>query len=256
MKDRYNYQKNGARRWLVAALVLATIAAGCAVEGSGTSTSSSVVGSDTSTSTSSTVTTTTVPKSTSTTATTLTTATTSMTTSTTTTTVPEPDEVRLSFDGLGVVEFGTSEQPTTTAVAATLGDPDEDTGWLGSAQSPFGVCGGDEYRMVRWGQLGVLFTNGSGGDGRHFAMYGYGDFINVAPGTPALATPEGITVTDTASDVLNTYGEKATFVAGSEVVAPYISVASTTGVDMIFHIDGTKTSGTVTSIRAGYSCGE
>jgi hypothetical protein len=58
MKDRYNYQKNGARRWLVAALVLATIAAGCAVEGSGTSTSSSVVGSDTSTSTSSTVTTT------------------------------------------------------------------------------------------------------------------------------------------------------------------------------------------------------
>ncbi len=170
--------------------------------------------------------------------------------------MPEPDEATLSYEGLGVVEFGESEQPTVTAVASTLGDPDEDTAWIGSAQSPFGLCGGNEYRMVRWGQLGMLFTNGPGGAGGAFAMYGYGDFTNATPGVPALATPEGITVTDTSSDVLNTYGDRATFIAGSEVVAPYISVASTTGDDMIFQIDGTETSGSVVGIRAGYPCGE
>jgi hypothetical protein len=170
--------------------------------------------------------------------------------------------VVLGFDGLGLAAFGETETGVVDALKAVLGPADDDSGWVQYAnrQPGFGVCGGDEWRLVQWDQLGVLFTNGTppgGGDpGPHFAMYGYGTFHDVAPGVPVLATADGVTVGTSGQTVLDIYGAAATFVTGDEIVAPQIIVEGGSPNPMLVLLDGDAASGDVTGIRAGFLCGE
>lgn len=182
------------------------------------------------------------------------------TTATTSTTTPP--SVVLGFDGLGVAAFRETETGVIDALEAFLGPPDDDSGWVQYAdqQPGFGACGGDEWRLVRWGQLGVLLTNGAppgGGDATpHFAMYGYGGLHGLAPSVPALTTADGVTVGTSGQTVLDVYGAAATFVAGDEIVSPYILIEDGSPNPMLVLLDGDAPTGDVIGIRAGFLCGE
>jgi hypothetical protein len=169
----------------------------------------------------------------------------------------------LAADGLGVTSFGADPEEAVRPIEASLGEPDEDTGWtLYSEMQPgFGVCGGSEYRMVQWGQLGVLFTDNdrSGyahGAERHFSTYGYGRFIDIPANTPPLDTTEGLTVGDSYGDAVHLYGESAELHQGDEVFEPYITIDLGEVNPLIATLDEAEESGQILSISGGYRCGE
>lgn len=91
----------------------------------------------------------------STTSTTATTST-SSTTAPTTTGPGAPAGLILRGDGLGIVAFGTPEAAAESALRAALGDPADDSGWMG----PDAAFPG---RVVTWPGLVALFHEGSGG---------------------------------------------------------------------------------------------
>ncbi len=106
---------------------------------------------------------------------------------------------RLKANGLGGIGFGT---PTDIALVefallgdpADEGDPDEDTGWIDAPTSPFGVCPGDEVRMVRWGNVRTFFTRVGLTEGEFFTWQvdGFGGFAD-----KRLVTPNGLRLGDT-----------------------------------------------------------
>ncbi len=169
--------------------------------------------------------------------------------------------VVLTSDGLGVIQFGAAPQDTIDALSSALGSPDEDSGWVAYSnyQPGFGVCGGTQWWMARWGQLGVLFTNGADSvyapeDQPHFAMYGYGWWIGVPPDEIPLRTSAGLTLGDTKDETLALYGEAATFVAGDEIVQPYVRLDLDDANPQLALLD--RQTLTIVQIRGGTSCGE
>jgi hypothetical protein len=116
---------------------------------------------------------------------------------------PEPDAsgVVLASDGLGVTSFFTQAGYAIDALVAALGPPDEDSGWVTD-----GPCTGAHLNL-RWdlagATLGVHFTDAESSN-PVFSDYGY--FGSAATPNP-LATPEGISVGSSTSDVVAAYPE-------------------------------------------------
>ena len=108
---------------------------------------------------------------------------------------------RLKATGIGNIDFGTDTEFALLEIAL-LGDPmwegapDEDSGWIESFSSPYGVCPGTHVRMVRWDNLRTFFTrSGIADEGEFFTwqslgtQWGYPD--------RGLATTTGLRVNDT-----------------------------------------------------------
>lgn len=108
------------------------------------------------------------------------------------------DPFRLKANGIGNIPFGT---PTDFALvelalmgdAANEGDPDEDSGWIPAGNSPYGVCPGDQVRMVRWGNVRTFFTRVGLAEGEffHWQVVSFGGFED-----KRLATPNGLRLGD------------------------------------------------------------
>ena len=177
----------------------------------------------------------------------------------TTTTAPTEAPLALRADGLGVVEFGAGPESAIPALRAVLGPPDKDSGWNRPAQlqSPFGVCGEEHWRVLRWGQLGVQFTDADTGygDGRHLSQYGYG-FWNAAAGEPRLGTPEGLTLGHDYADARQRYGERATFHAGDEIVPGRIVITGGAAHPIVGVLEGHSQDSPIVQIVGGSGCGE
>lgn len=156
-------RRSAATGALVVVIGLALLGAGCSKDeappvSTGSSTSSpatSAAGSSTTTAPG-----TTAGPATSAPATTSTTAPTSSSTttaSTATTTGPgAPAGLILRGDGLGLVAFGTPEATAESTLRAALGDPSDDSGWLGPDMPYPG-------RVLSWPGLVALFHEGAGG---------------------------------------------------------------------------------------------
>ena len=172
----------------------------------------------TSTSTTSTTTTTTPTTSSSTTSSSTTTTststtTTSTTTSTTSTTVATTipgSGVVLEGNGLDVAEFGDDPEEAIAALTDALGDPDEDTGWVGSTDSQFGTCPGTVVRGVRWQTLWALFTDGETEweeDDPHFFAYQHASFFDPSA-VMGLVTEEGVGLGSSRAELEDAYGDR------------------------------------------------
>lgn len=122
---------------------------------------------------------------------------------------PRGSLVQLSMSGLGVVVFGDEPEFAIEALGSRLGAPEEDSGWIESINSRFGVCPGNFVRGVRWQHLRVLFTDGRTDYGNertpHLFAWSYGKGVGARVGRLDLRTPEGIGLRSTVSDVRRAY---------------------------------------------------
>lgn len=247
------------KRTLLGAIVVALVAAGCANDADSTTTVPATL--TTTSSTAAPETTTTVPEETTTTIaeTTTTVAETTTTASTTTTTAAEEDNLELSDEGVQAgatwVPFGTIDDDAIAAVAAVLGAPTDDSGWIDSF-SGYGTCPGSVVRGVHWDAYVMLFTQSdtdfwSGGVPHFFAWY-YTDVV------PALATTEGLVIGDTLATLEALYGGPELEI-DEDPFDPSGGIWSydTVGFTGLWGFaDGQSPESVISSINGGQGCGE
>lgn len=159
--------------------------------------------------------------------------------------------VSLRPDGLGVAAFGTEAAAAEAALVASLGPPDEDSGWVDAVTSPFGVCPGTQVRGLRWGPLQVLFTDE--GATRVFT-YVYASSL-VKPGEPiaaasGLQTPEGIGLGTALADL------QAAYPSLSVTTDLYGPTFLTAAGGLSGTLSAETADGFVTSLIGGVFCGE
>jgi hypothetical protein len=133
---------------------------------------------------------------------------------------PVDDLLVLDHDGLGIVEFGDPADEAVAAVAAMLGQPVADTGWV--VPLTIGACAGTEARTVSWGSLHLYSSDESGfaSGARHLFGYSYGSVEDLEATPAGLATPEGIGL-GTTVDFLRAAYEGVVVEAGEEgIIAP------------------------------------
>ena len=186
------------------------------------------------------------------------TSTTTSSSTTTSTTVSTFPELVLFGDGLGEVTFGTDADTAITEIAAALGEPDEDSGWIPSF-SGFGTCPGEQVRGIRWATMWALMTDGETewrADGiPHFFAYLNSVFYDEDQSL-GLLTAEGVGLGDSARDLEDAYGDRLeitfeewldTYLFNIDVPAPGRLWGGLTGGD---------DDDLITSIDGGQGCGE
>jgi hypothetical protein len=206
-----------------------------------------------STTTTSTTTTTSMPDTTTTSEATTTTA------STTTTTVLTAELFTLRGDGLDVVDFGDPPEPVIAALTAAFGSPDEDSGWIDAATSPYGVCPGEQVRGVRWRDLLVLFSDGETPYGPADPMghfFAYVDSIFLDQRDPlGLETEEEIGLGSTRAELEEAYGDQVT-ITEDEVFGVFFEIEVPDPAVLWGHLEDASSRAPITDIRGGSGCGE
>ena len=176
---------------------------------------------------------------------------TTVTSPATTVTLPP---VYLDADGLGLIDLGTPYEETVEAVTAELGEPNADSGWIGS-ESEFGTCPGTVVRVVRWHSLRLFFSDGPtefGSDERHFFYFSQSTVETDE--VLDLATARGIHLGSTVADLRDAYGplvtveRNSTFGTSFAIESPGSSLLAGT-------LSSAEPNGEVTSIGGGFGCG-
>ena len=188
------------------------------------------------------------------------TATSPETTSTaaTTTTGAPPTTVALApltltGDGVGTQAFGASADAVVSALVAELGTPVDDRVET-AVSSSYGVCPGNQLRVVEWGGFAVLFSDGATpyAPGGTFTFFDW-QLRNLGAATPPLSTREGIALGDPIGELRSAYPGAA--LVDDEIVGPSFNVGPATD-----SLRGSLTSinddGTVVALAAGSACGE
>lgn len=177
----------------------------------------------------------------------------SSTSTSTTTTLPIGAELVLRANGLGSANFGTDPDGVVAYVAAIIGKPLTDSGWIDP--SAVGACPGSELRQVTWGDLILQFSDVSNvtSGRRHFFSYAYGpSAVPGAPVSPAgLKTEAGIGVGSTVTELKGTYPTAVVNPADDFGGANYSINAGLAG-----FLSGVTDTDTVMSILGGQGCGE
>jgi len=171
-------------------------------------------------------------------------------TTTTPTRVALPGLITLNPDGLysstiPVVQFGDAEADVLTELSGLLGAPTSDTG---STSNDF--CEGDSARLVRWGNLEVVFTGEP--DDRLFTQW----FADGVEQPEDLVTVEGFGVTATVGFMDVVFGLSYQLVPLNEgsIVGLFAVTNPATGAVLSGTTLGLDGNGVVTSLWAGDSC--
>jgi hypothetical protein len=113
------------------------------------------------------------------------------------------DDLTMSADDLGPLEFGDPGSDVLGGLVATFGDPSDDTGFI-IGNGSWGECPGDTIRIVQWGPLNIV-TRGTAED-HVFASYRldlrYG---GINSPTTDIRTLSGLQVGDTVGDLETIY---------------------------------------------------
>jgi hypothetical protein len=169
-----------------------------------------------------------------------------------TTAGPIGDALRLGEGGLGRARFGDTFDKTIQFVSGVLGQEDEDSDW-GSSATKFGLCPGNEARLVRWGWLVLFFVDSSPyGDGRrHFAGWRYGQDVDENALYPqGLAMSGGLAPGATLADVRKAYPDAVTVMPADEHGPDRFRVGTSFG----GRLTGTSDGDRVVDLEAGISC--
>ncbi len=109
----------------------------------------------------------------------------------------------MSSNDIGPLDFGDPAIEVLGSLAATFGDPTEDTGFL-VGNGTWGECPGDTIRIVRWGPLAVVFE----GEQRVSILVSYRldlKYGGITSETTDIATLSGLRVGDTVGDLQRIY---------------------------------------------------
>jgi hypothetical protein len=184
---------------------------------------------------------------------------------TTSTTEDEGPPVVLRGDGLGAHRFGDPVDEVIAGLTLRWAPPNQDSGWTPAGNSPFGVCPGNEVRVVEWRGFSVLFSDGPTPFGpagrRHFFSWNYQaeDLDHPAPdpggNRPRLATPAGISVGATVDDLQRAYGDKLELFDEEEGPGPSFGVQTADG-GLFGTLTSAEPGGIVRYIVGGGGCGE
>jgi hypothetical protein len=169
------------------------------------------------------------------------------TTSSTSTTEAAVPAIALRGDGLGVVDLGAPPAEAIEAVSAELGEPTVDRGWESTSGS-YATCPGERIRVVDWGGLSLLFTDGetAHGTGEHLFTW------QVTGAPPPVATAEGLGFGATAADAEELYPEMVQRVPAEDPFPAFLGIAAEGG-QITAYLDDRDT---ITNLEAGTSCGE
>jgi hypothetical protein len=112
-------------------------------------------------------------------------------------------ELTMTSNDIGPLNFGDNADDVLGALAATFGQPTDDTGFIVGSGS-FGECPGESIRVVSWGPLRILVLGETGN--ATFEAYRldlrYG---GITSATTDLATKSGLRVGDTVGTLLSIY---------------------------------------------------
>jgi hypothetical protein len=165
--------------------------------------------------------------------------------------VASVEDLELWSGGIGDVRFGVDPEGVITYMKKRLGEPTEDSGYIDS-YSAFGSCPGSRVRGVRWGDLLLLFGDESTVvDGRlHFFSWKYGPMSGNTLVPPSLKTETGITIGSTVDDLRRLHPTVEIF--SDEIFGAGFEIERT----LSGTLSSTESSGRVTVLYGGISCGE
>jgi hypothetical protein len=174
--------------------------------------------------------------------------------STTTTTTPVAvDPLALTGTGVGTHTFGAPVADVVAALRNELGEPFDDRVEQAFSSS-YGVCPGDEVRVVEWGGFVVLFSDGAtpyapGGSMTFFDW----QLRNLGAATPPLATPEGIALGDSIGELRTAY--PGVEVRDDEILGPTFRWGAAPD-ELRGGLTSIGDDGVVVALAAGSACGE
>jgi hypothetical protein len=163
----------------------------------------------------------------------------------------EPGEIVLRPDGLHAVSFGDPPDDVIATMSSVLrAEPSFDSGWTDPAS--IGGCPGAAARAVSWGSLTLYFSDSSdvARGRRHFFTYYYGEADRFDAPPVGLLTLESLTVGATVAELRRTYDDVATFPAGADYPATFITSSGLFGV-----VTGEAADDRVAVIAGGEGCG-
>ncbi len=177
-----------------------------------------------------------------------------------TTTTAGPGTVELTRVGVQAgevwVPFSENDEVAIAAVAAVLGAPTLDSGWIEAFSSPYGVCPPPVVRGVHWDDFVMLFTQAD----TDFWTPGVPHFyaFNYTGSTPELLTTEGIGIGSSLEMLDAAYGGPDLVIdeAWFDPSAGFWSYRMATWTGLWGFATGQTFAHTVTSINGGQACGE
>jgi hypothetical protein len=161
----------------------------------------------------------------------------------------------LRADGVGEFDFGDSAEQVFGELAAILGDPDEDTGWV-DQQTNYGICLGDVVRFARWGSFQAFFTDGpsdwESAGVRHFASYTQAVYFE-GDELP-LVTADGLGLGSPVGDVRAIHGQDSVF--DDPIYGPVFLHDPTGPAQQWGSVSGLDADDRIRSINGSFACGE
>jgi hypothetical protein len=164
-------------------------------------------------------------------------------------------ELQMTTNDIGPLDLGGDGDEVLGRMAATFGEPTEDTGFMVGSGS-FGECAGDPVRVVRWGPLNIVVV-GEPGD-NIFASYRmdlrYG---GITSPTTDIQTRSGLRVGDTVGQLQEIYsGFSIEFVVDPDVGLVF-ELREQLGGDLLLWgpVESQDEDALVTGIYSPNSCG-
>lgn len=112
-------------------------------------------------------------------------------------------ELTLTKDDIGPLDFGDEGDQVLGRLAATFGDPTQDTGFIVGSGS-WGECAGDPIRVVQWGPLNVVLQ-GEVGDNQFVSYRLDLKYGGITSATTDMETLSGLRVMDTVGQLTEIY---------------------------------------------------
>ena len=112
-------------------------------------------------------------------------------------------ELRMTVDDLGPLDLGDDGDEVLGRLAATFGEPTQDTGFIVGAGS-FGECAGDTIRVVQWGPLNIV-VKGQPGDNQFVSYRMDLRYGGITSPTTDIQTQSGLRVGDSVGQLQDIY---------------------------------------------------
>lgn len=157
--------------------------------------------------------------------------------------------IRTASEPFTVFAFGADAETVMAAVSRAVGSSARDTSWHKDE-----LCDGTSTRRVVWGDLELVFTKGANGQPPASLTFQQWYVSGRGSAPTSLATPEGIGVGSTVSDIKRVYTEaKVSKPRPSEDMGLYITLPEG-GPFIQGFTTNTDDTGVVQSMWAGLAC--
>ena len=163
-------------------------------------------------------------------------------------------DLQMSAVGLGTLDFGDNSMEVLGKLAATFGDPTQDTGFFVGSGS-WGECAGEAIRVVQWGPLNIVSRGEAAG--AEFISYRLNlKYGGLTSDTTDIQTLSGLRVGDTVGQLKEVYANfNLQFVVDPDDGLVFeLREAPTADVLLWGPVDSQDDDATVTGIYSPNSC--